>query len=109
MVRSRSGSPTAAGHGGSQGQRGAGARALGLLGQAPAGRQGAQEPGMRGRLACCAGWLRAGRTIPRDAQIIGNKKRKLSYVELGAVPTVLALLDSPDAALQQQSMDCVGR
>ena len=42
-------------------------------------------------------------------QIIGSRKRKLAYLELGAVPTVLALLDSPNVALQQQSMDCVGR
>ena len=33
-------------------------------------------------------------------QIIGNKKRKLSYVQLGAVPTLLELLHNPDAPMQ---------
>ena len=36
-------------------------------------------------------------------QIIGNKKRKISYVQLGAVGTLLELLHSPDAALQLRS------
>ena len=42
------------------------------------------------------------------AAAAGNKKRKLSYVQLGAVPTMLDLLGSSDAALQQQCVDCVG-